>query len=114
MSSIGLFTLVSLSILRRIKELGVRKVLGASIANLATLINREFVVILLTAAALGAVGGYYLTEILLSSIYADYVQINWISVMLPVILMMLVAATTISGKVYRAATRNPVESLRYE
>jgi len=114
MSSIGLFTMVSLSILRRTKELGIRKVLGASTANLVKTINLQYLLILLLASIFGAMGGYFLTQALMSGIYADHVQLNWISITVPIILMLLIAFTTISGKVFKAATRNPVKSLRYE
>ncbi len=114
LSAIGLFTLVSMNILSRIKELGVRKVLGATISHLASLINKQFAIILIIASLIGTVLGYFITDILMASIYAVYIDMNIISLMLPVILTFLFAILTIGGKVYNAATRNPVESLRYE
>ncbi len=114
LSAIGLFTLVSMNILSRIKELGVRKVLGATISHLTSLINKQFAIILIIASIVGTVLGYYITDILMASIYAVYIDMNLISLVLPVILTFLFAIITIGGKVYNAATRNPVESLRYE
>ena len=57
LSATGLFTMVSLNIIKRMKEIGVRKVLGASIANISRIINLEFMIILLVACVLGAYAG---------------------------------------------------------
>lgn len=114
LSAIGLFTLVSMNILSRVKELGIRKVMGASIANLAGIINKQFIIILLIASVLGVVSGYYLTDMLMGSIYAVYVEMNVASLLVPVVMTFIFAVFTIGGKVYRAAARNPVDSLRHE
>ncbi len=53
LSATGLFTLVSLNIIRRTKEIGVRKVLGASVVNITRIVNTEFVIILFLASMLG-------------------------------------------------------------
>ncbi|MDN5201321.1 ABC transporter permease [Fulvivirgaceae bacterium BMA10] len=114
LSAIGLFTLVSLNIISRIKELGIRKVLGATIGHLAGLINKQFVIILIIASFFGAIAGYYLTDMLMGSIYAVHIDMNIVSFIVPVIVTFVLAAITIGGKVYNAAAQNPVESLRYE
>ena len=114
LSAIGLFTLVSINILSRVKEIGVRKVLGASIVRIATLINRPFLFIVGIAAILGGVGAYFLTDMLMGSIWTYYQQMNLISFLVPTTIMLAVAFLSVSGKVIKAARRNPVESLRYE
>ena len=73
LSAIGLFSLVSLNIIKRMKEIGIRKVLGASIANIAKNLSREFLIILSIASILGSVAGYYMSKMLMASIWAYYV-----------------------------------------
>lgn len=114
LSAIGLFTLVSINIQSRIKEIGIRKVLGASILRIATLINRPFLIIVGLASVVGAGLGTYLVSGLMGTIFTYHVTPNVISGLIPVFLILLVALLSISGKVVKAAKRNPVDSLRYE
>ena len=114
LSASGLFTLASLNIIKRTKEIGVRKVLGATILHIAKILNTEFVVILLIASVLGSGLGYFLVNRLLSSIWAYHVSPGAIGFILAIIIMFVVALSTISYKVYKAALMNPVVTLRYE
>jgi len=114
LSLIGLYTLVSLNIIRRTREIGIRKVLGASVFSLVKAINRDFVIILLIASALGSALGYYLSEMLLASIWTIYMDTSVFSFIIPLVFIFLVSILTLSGKVYKAATRNPVDSIKYE
>jgi len=114
LSLVGLYTLVSLSIIKRTKEIGIRKVLGAPIFNLVKLINRDFTIILLIASVLGSALGYYLSDMLLASIWSVYLETSVLSFVIPVVFIFLVSVITLSGKVYKAATRNPVDSIKYE
>jgi ABC-type antimicrobial peptide transport system permease subunit len=114
LSAIGLFTLVSINIQSRIKEIGIRKVLGASILRIATLINRPFLIVVGVASVLGAGLGTYLAGGLMGTIYTYHVTPNVISGLVPVFIILIIALVSISGKVMKAAKRNPVDSLRYE
>ena len=114
LSAIGLFTLVSINIQSRTKEIGIRKVLGASIVRIATLINRPFIIVVGISSILGAVLGVYLAGGLMGTIWTYHVTPNIISGLIPVIVILLVALFSISGKVVKAAKSNPVDSLRYE
>ncbi|NVK84059.1 MAG: ABC transporter permease, partial [Cytophagia bacterium] len=114
LSAIGLFTLVSINIQSRTKEIGIRKVLGASIARITTLINRPFLIIVGIASILGGGIGVYVSSALMSSIWTYHVTPGFISALVPIVVILLVALISISGKVINAAKRNPVESLRYE
>jgi ABC-type antimicrobial peptide transport system permease subunit len=109
-----LFTLVSINIQSRTKEIGIRKVLGASIARITTLINRPFLIIVGIASLLGGGIGIYVSSKLMSSIWTYHVTPGIISALVPIVVILLVALISISGKVINAARRNPVESLRYE
>ena len=114
LSAIGLFTLVSINIQSRTKEIGIRKVLGASIAMITVLINRPFLIIVAIASVLGGGLGIYVSSMLMSSIWTYHVTPGIISALVPIVVILLVALISISGKVVNAAKRNPVESLRYE
>lgn len=114
LSAIGLFSLVSLNIIKRMKEIGVRKVLGASVGNIVKNISKEFVIILSIASVLGSVGGYYLAEMLMASIWTYYVPIGGAAFGLSIFILFLVSGITIGGKVIRTASINPVYTLRDE
>ncbi len=114
LSSIALYTLVSLNILRRIKEIGVRTVLGSSHFGVNMLISRPFMVIVLLASISGGLGGYFLSKMLLDSLWPVRVPISVVSIAFPVLFMLLLAYIIISVKIYLTLSRNPVESLRYE
>lgn len=114
LSLVGLYTLVSLKIIKKTREIGIRKVLGAPLFKLINLINREFLIILSVASVFGSAMGYYLSDMLLSSIWTTYLNISFTSFLIPVVFIFVVALLTLSSKVYRAAVRNPVESIKYE
>jgi len=114
LSLIGLYTLVSLSIISRIKEIGIRKVLGATISVIIALLSRRFLLLLLIASAFGAAGAYFLSDMLLASIWEYYLDMTPGLFIWSILIMFLVAVLTISGLVYKAANQNPVNSLRYE
>ena len=114
LSAIGLFTLVSINIQSRTKEIGVRKVLGASIVKITGLINKPFLIIVGIGSILGAAGAFALTGPLMDMIWTYHMNVNVLSIMIPIVVTLLIAFFSISGKVLKAARRNPVESLRYE
>ncbi len=114
LSAIGLHTLVSLSIIRRTKEIGIRKVLGASVQRIVRLLNNEFLLILIIASIIGTIGGYYSSIILMESIWDYFTDVTAITFIIPILLIFIISAITVGGKVIEAALRNPAESLRYE
>lgn len=114
LSASGIFALASLNIARRTKEIGIRKALGASVRNVVSLLNREFVFILSAAAALGAVAGYYLTNALLKEIYAYHVPVGILSVVLSTLFIFIIGIFTTSTTIFKAARANPVDTLRNE
>lgn len=114
LSSVGLFTLVSLSIQRRMKEIGVRKVLGAQISELVTLLNLDFSWILGMGVVIGLGLGYMVTDFLIAQVFAYHQPITWIAMAVPAVLILGILLFTSSGRILIAARKNPVESLRYE
>jgi putative ABC transport system permease protein len=114
LSATGLFTLVSLNIIRRMKEIGVRKVLGASIGNIARVVNTEFVIILLIASALGSAGGYFLSDMLMDSIWDFYQKATTITFIVSTLILFVISGLSIGFKIYNTATMNPTKTLRDE
>lgn len=114
LSSIGLYTLVSLNVIKRIKEIGVRKVLGASIGQIVVLMNHQFFWLLLIFSTLGALGSYFLIDLLMASIFSVYQAASYFAVLAPLFGLLLIAVAIASIRITNSAVKNPIESLRDE
>jgi len=114
LSLIGMYNLVSIDLLRRTKEMGIRKIQGAPELLIVWLAGKKFLLILLLSSVLGSIMGYYLSESLLDSIWDYFVDIHISTLIVSSFLLILATVLTISWKIITAARRNPVESLRYE
>jgi cell division protein FtsX len=114
LSATGLFTLVSLNIIRRTKEIGVRKVLGASVSNITRIINTEFFIILVVASVGGSVLSYFAVDLLMGSIWDYYLSTTTVTFIVSISIMFLVSAGVVGYKVLAAASMNPVNTLRDE
>jgi ABC-type antimicrobial peptide transport system permease subunit len=110
----GLYSMASLNIHRRLKEIGVRKVLGASIPGILKLLNKEFAIILLIAAGLGGYGGFTLADALLSDLFSQHVGVSAVTVIFSGLAMFLVGVASTSITIWSAARMNPVKTLRSE
>lgn len=114
MTGIGLFTLVSLNIAKKMKEIGVRKVLGASIANIAGVINFEFIINLSIATVIGGSVGYIAANWLMDSIWEYYLSMSVMSLIIAVVAMALIAVMAVGYKTISTASLNPTKTLRDE
>ena len=114
LSLIGMFNLVSLDVIRRTKEVGVRKIQGAPVPLIMLLLSKKFLIVLVVASVVGSVGGYYMSVMLLDSIWDYFIEIKAGILILAALIMITATVLTIVIKVGRAAMRNPVDSLRYE
>ncbi len=114
LSAMGLFSLVSLNILKRMKEIGVRKVLGASAPSIVHLINRKYIYILLIACTLASIFSFYAAIGLMDSIWSYHITPNILSFGAGILLIFVVAFSTIGFKVFRAAMANPTDIIRME
>jgi cell division protein FtsX len=114
LSMIGLYTLVSLSILNRTKEIGIRKVMGSPVSRIWLVLSKGFLINLAISSILGCVGGYYLSLMLLDSIWDYWLDITAGIYIYSVLIILVATALTMTGKVYQAALQNPVDCLRYE
>lgn len=112
-SCIGLFGLSMFVIGRRNKEIGVRKVNGAKIGEVMVLLNRDFVRWVIIAFVIALPIAYYAMNRWLEN-FAYKTALSWWIFAMAGILALGVAILTVSWQSWRAATRNPVEALRYE
>lgn len=110
---LGLWALSLFSGLLRMKEMGVRKVLGATTNNLFYSLSKEFVFLISTAIVIGLPLSLIIMNNWLSN-YAFRTQMKWWFFVLPVILVGLIAFLTISWQTIKTARSNPTESLCYE
>lgn len=110
---LGLFGLASFTTLQRKKEIGIRKVLGASVSGILQLLYRDFALLLLIAFVI-AVPVALFTVLQWLQGYAFRVNIQWYYFAIPFIAIMLIALITVSFQTIKAAIANPVKSLRTE
>jgi len=110
---LGLFGLVTISAEQRTKEIGIRKVLGASVSNVALIISRDFLILVLISNVIAWPVAYYFMNQWLQS-FAYRINIEWWIFFLAGGIALLISLITISFQAIRAAVANPVESIRYE
>jgi putative ABC transport system permease protein len=112
-SCLGLFGMASFVAEQRTKELGIRKVLGASVSNLWRLLSTEFIVLVLLSCIIATpIAWYYLNGWL--SNYDYRVDISWIVFVMAAVIALLITLLTVSFQAIKAAMMNPVKSLRTE
>ncbi|MBT1705248.1 ABC transporter permease [Chryseosolibacter indicus] len=112
-SCLGLFGLSAFSAERRTKELGIRKVLGASVPGLVQLMNKEFITLVILSAIIGCPLGWYLMSMWLEN-YAYHVEVGLITLIVAASVCLTIAVITVSYHSLRVASTNPAKSLRYE
>ncbi len=111
---LGLFGLASFAAEQRTKEIGVRKVLGASEAGLAALLSKEFLKWVLVANAIGLPAAYLIVGRFWLSNFPYRINPSLLTFLSVTGLSILAALLTVSWQAVRAAVANPVDSLRYE
>ena len=110
---LGLFGLAAYAAERRNKEIGIRKVLGATVTSIVTLLSKDFLKLILVGFIIAIPVAWYLMSQWLQN-FAYSIEINWWIFALAGLLALLVAWLTISFQSIRAAVANPVDSLRNE
>jgi|APTNR8051073442_1049403.scaffolds.fasta_scaffold00001_204 ABC-type antimicrobial peptide transport system permease subunit len=114
MSVSGLYSLVSMQLQRRTKELGIRKVLGAPLLHVVLLCSKLFLVILTVSFLVGSLMGSFLVNKLMDTVWEYYVAIDIRVISLAVLILFVIAAATVSLRIFKATVTNPAEALRYE
>jgi len=110
----GILGVVALTIVYRLKEISIHKILGASMYNIIHLISKGFMTLLIIGAILGIPFGYFITNLFLDSLWQYYhVMDVWPSIF-AFVLVGLSALVTVYSQVYKVAISNPVDALRNE
>jgi putative ABC transport system permease protein len=110
---LGLYGLMSFVVSRKLKEVAVRKVFGATMVHIMGLVSKDYLKLILLAFIIAVpVASYYLEQWLSTFVYR--IGISWWIVLLPGVMAMLVALLAISGQLLKAARANPAETLKYE
>lgn len=112
-SCLGLFGLATLTAHQRTKEIGIRKVLGASVASVVTLLSRDFLILVLVAIVLASPLAWWLVHQYLAQ-FAYKVNLSSLAFVGAALLSISIAILTVSVQSIRAALANPVTSLRSE
>lgn len=112
-SCLGLFGLISFIALQRKKEMGVRKVNGATALELVIMLNKDFMVWVLIAFVMACPIAWFFTHKWLEN-FAYKTDLSWWIFALAGMMAIVIALLTVSWQSWKAATRNPVEALRYE
>jgi len=113
LSCMGLLAMVILIIAQRTKEIGIRKVLGASVTTIVTLVAKDFLLLVLIATIIATPIAWYAMNKWLES-FAYQISIGWYIFLAAGFLALLIALITISIQAIKAAMANPVKSLRTE
>jgi putative ABC transport system permease protein len=114
LTATGLFALVSLTALKKMKEIALRKVVGASPGHILVLINKGYFWIFIISSFLGCYAGWALTRLLLDMIFKINAGVSMWSLVWSVIVLFVIAAFTSGIKVWQAVKTNPVKLLRSE
>ncbi len=112
-SCLGLYGLVSFMVVQRTKEVGIRKVLGASVSNIIYLLSKEFTVLIIIAFIISAPIAWYIMHQWLQN-YTYRIPLSSSIFILAIVCSILIAWITVAYRAIKAATANPVKSLKSE
>ncbi len=110
---LGLFGLSLQTIAEKTKEIGIRKVLGASMQSILTLLSRDFMKLVMIASLLAVPLAYWFIQRWLQN-YAFHINISWWLLLFPVLVLIFISLLTVSFQTIRAALANPADALRSE
>ena len=112
-SCLGLLGLASYSTIQRTKEIGIRKVMGASVSNIVNLLSRDFLTLVFISFLIAAPVAWYFMHRWLSD-FAYRINISWWVFAIACMIAVLIALLTVSYQAIKSAVANPVKSLRAE
>ncbi|MCU0645445.1 MAG: ABC transporter permease [bacterium] len=110
---IGLFALASFTSERRTKEIGIRKVLGASVPSIINLLSREFIILIAISNLIAWPLAYYGAKKWLQN-FAYHIELSLLFFVIAGLLVLFITIMVVSFQSLKVAVTNPVESLRYE
>lgn len=112
-SCLGLFGLVSFTLEQRVKEIGIRKVLGASVGTVVAILSKDFIKLVLVAIVIAVPVSWYVVNQWIQD-FAYRIDIEWWVFAVSGLVAILIALATVSSQAFKAALMNPVKSLKSE
>lgn len=112
-SCLGLIGLSSYAAVQRTREIGIRKVLGASLISIVSLLSIDFIKLILLATIISLPIAYFSIQNWLEA-YAYRIPLGWILFVVPIILVLVIATITMSFQIIKTAATNPARTLKYE
>lgn len=113
LACLGLFGLVTFTLEKRMKEIGIRKVLGASVSSISALISKDFLQLVTIAILLASPGAWYFLNKWLQH-YPYRIDVYWWIFIVAAVALLITTMVTISFQIIKVALVNPVKSLRTE
>lgn len=112
-SCLGLFGLAAFSAERRVKEIGIRKILGSSVFQIVQMLSQDFTKMVIVANLIALPVSYFLTRNWLQN-FAHSIQLQWWFFVLSGVIALAISWITVGYQTFKAANANPVDSLKYE
>ena len=111
---LGLLGTVSFTIKKRVKEISIRKVLGASSESMVVLLSKDFIKLMIIASIITIPAVYFLLDHVLTNTQHYSVQIGFLEIIVSLLIMAFFVLTTILSQTMKAANANPADNLRTE
>ena len=109
----GILGLVSLNVTKRNNEIGIRKVLGASISSILVMLSKEYAVLLISSFVLAVPLAFYFTSQWLNT-FVYHIELSWWMFAIPALLLLIITLLMVILQSYKTAVTDPVKSLKYE
>lgn len=113
LSCLGLYGLIAFVVNKKLKEVGIRKVLGASVPSLLMLFSRRFILLVIIASAIATPLIYYVLSLWLAD-FAYRISFNWMTILFATLALALISMATISHQTLKTVMQNPSDVLRDE
>jgi putative ABC transport system permease protein len=110
---LGLLGMISNKVVEKTKEIGIRKILGAALHQIASILLDTTTKQILVASLVGIPVAYYMTQQYLQK-FSQRIELEWWHFALPVLILIIILLATVIAVVWKAAKSNPVEALKYE
>jgi putative ABC transport system permease protein len=112
-SCLGLYGLISFLAIQKTKEIGIRKVLGASIGSIVGLLTKDFLrLVLISSLIASPIAYYFMSQWLQNFVYR--IELSWLTFAMATATIVIIAVLTIAYRALKASLANPIESLRHE
>jgi len=112
LTATGMFALISLTVLKKMKEIAIRRVVGASAGNIVIIVNKSYFWIFLVASFLGIYGGYALTKLLMDLIFKINIGVNGTTVLYSILGVCLLVTLTMGIKIWHTLSLKPTQILK--